>query len=257
MMRGPHAGVSLVEVIVAVALLGVQLVAWTSVFRLIAMLTSMSETLFTSGFDDSGGVCLLTFALAPLSRSVSRAGLNVPRLGRSLRQRHGISLVETLLAFALAVLVVGLTLVAASGYRRSAVRIESVHDALATRSAIPIMVRDVLAVAGASLPFGVCGLHVSPGRDRIAVEYRDVTGQGRSLEVFADLDGSGRPALYLRRPPYSKQPWIEGVTSFHVDVPESSHGDRIRAVSARVEHVVLGDAIDFRIEMPHRPCVKP
>jgi hypothetical protein len=87
-----------------------------------------------------------------------------------------------------------------------------------------------------------------------------------TVEVFAGLDGGGRPALYHRTVPHARQPWLEDVTGFRVLSGRDGNGEwrtiEHDAVThwtgLRVELAWLdGDARTYELRLPHAPCAEP
>ena len=175
---------------------------------------------------------------------------------------RGLTLVEVLVALAVGVLVLGLA--ATTGV--SARRISTVIDARATAgqraTAVPLLIGGALALAGRGLDD--CGLHVTDGDRRArarGVELGSVDAS--TIEVFAGLDGGGRPALYHRTVPHARQPWLEDVTAFEVVAARDeglawralTHDGTTRWTALRVTLAWRdGDARTYDVKLPHEPC---
>lgn len=179
--------------------------------------------------------------------------------------RRGLTLVEVLVALAIGSLV--LSLAAATG--RSSRRLSAAIDARAIAgqraTAVPQLVGGALALAGRGLDG--CGLHVADagGRARLlGIDLGDAAPE--MVEVFAGLDGGGRPALYHRNVPHARQPWLEDVTGFRVLAGLDGDG-AWRAIEhdAVTRWTVLrvelswtdGDVRTYEVGLPHAPCAEP
>lgn len=257
-MRAARAGLSIIEVMVALALLAVNLVGWAAAVRLIVVLLERTASLVVAvdvlaavEAPDVSEWCALGLLMVrlPLHRSPP------PRSRVAGAGRHGLSLVEVLVALALSGLV--LTLVA-SGFASSARLTRaalSQGDALSVRLALPALLQQTLEVAGRGVA-DVCALAIdAPGR-RLTITHVLAGGTPAADEVFAALDGGGRPALYLRRLPHPRQPWLEGVKAFEVTTIESDTDGRVEALRLEVVHTALAEALEVTISLPHRPCLE-
>jgi prepilin-type N-terminal cleavage/methylation domain-containing protein len=178
--------------------------------------------------------------------------------------RRGLTLVEVLVALAIGSLV--LSLAAATG--QSSRRLNGVIDARAIAgqraTAVPQLVGGALGLAGRGLDG--CGLHVADGGERarlLGVDLGDVAPE--TVEVFAGLDGGGRPALYHRTVPHARQPWLEDVTGFRVLAALDEDGtwrpiahDAVtRWTRLRVELTWTdGDVRTYEVGLPHAPCAE-
>ena len=174
---------------------------------------------------------------------------------------RGVSLVELLLVLAVATMVLGglaATLATASRVVRGTTQ---AVDAAAIQAVLPTLLRSLVETAGRGMS-SACGLTANKGSGRLAIR-RALTDDSIVVdEVFAGLDGGGRPALYLRRVPHARQPWVEDVTEFSVErvdivagsMPETA---RVKRVVVRVRHDALEQPLDVEIELPHRPCLEP
>ena len=179
--------------------------------------------------------------------------------------RRGLTLVEVLVALAIGLLVLSL----AAATSQSSRRVYAAIDARATVgqrvTAVPLLVGGALALAGRGLDG--CGLHVADGglRARAYGVDRD-GGQPETVEVFAGLDGGGRPALYHRTLPHARQPWLEDVTGFRVLAGRDEEGawrplehDAVtRWTGLRAElSWADGDVRTYEVGLPHAPCAEP
>lgn len=176
---------------------------------------------------------------------------------------RGFTLVEALVALLLGVLVVA---VAASG-SLSAQRLTTVLEARGTASqrttAVPALIGGALALAGRGLE--VCGIQVDDGGARLRIHGIDIgDAQASTLEIFAGLDGGGRPALYRHTPPFVRQPWLEDVVTFAVPLGRDLDGGgwrdldqdgRTRWTALRVELAWSdGDRRSYDLPLPQLPC---
>lgn len=177
---------------------------------------------------------------------------------------RGFTVAEILVALAVAAAIM-LVLSRALGASR-VVRdlVDRRATATARATAVPRLLEDALGRAGRGLE--TCGvLFGSPDRWRtLAMDLGDAGVT--TVEVFADRDGGGRPALYRRKLPWVRQPWLEDVSAFGVLEGQSTAGEwralvgdgttRWRAV--RVELAWSdGDVRTYDVRLPHAPCAVP
>ena len=179
-------------------------------------------------------------------------------------RRRGLTLVEVLVALAIGSLV--LSLATATG--QSSRRLSGVIDARAMAgqraTAVPILVAGALTLAGRGIDG--CGLHVAESGLRARVHGVDLGDAApETIEVFAGLDGGGRPALYHRTVPHARQPWLEDVTGFRVLAGRDHEGawralehDAVtRWTGVRVELTWTDrDVRVYEVELPHAPCAE-
>ena len=258
-MKGARAnGATLVEVVVALAILSLNVVGWSALVRLVVLLLQRSAALLVSvDGPDLVGMCSLgsiVIALPPRGTRWRFEGETGYTGAPRPDQPRGLTLVEVLVALALASLLFGLL---ASGFasisRFSRVALAT-GDALSVRLAVPTMLQGAVEVAGRGVSDG-CGLALDVTGRRLAIRFRSV-GQIVVYEVFAALDGGGRPALYLRRVPHARQPWLADVTSFHVVGHELDSDGRVAALSLALGHLALDELLEVRVTLPHRPCLE-
>lgn len=178
--------------------------------------------------------------------------------------RAGVTLVEVLVSLAIGTMVVGMALSTGTSTRRFA----SVLDAAATagqrRAAVPQLVGGALALAGRDGE--ACGLEVVDAGRRARVRGSEAGDDApRTREVFAGLDGGGRPALYLRTLPHARQPWLEDVTDFEVLAARDeagawrtlAHDGVTRWSRLRVSLTWRdGDVRTYDLVLPHAPCAE-
>jgi prepilin-type N-terminal cleavage/methylation domain-containing protein len=178
---------------------------------------------------------------------------------------RGLTLVEVLVALAIGSLVITL----ASATSVSSRRMHAVLDARAIAgqraTAIPQLVGGALALSGRGLDG--CGLQVLDGGRRVRVRGVDIGDTAPStVEVFAGLDGGGRPALYHRTLPYVRQPWLEDVVAFEVTEARDeagswgtvAHDASTRWTALRVTlSWTDNDVRSYELRLPHAPCAEP
>jgi prepilin-type N-terminal cleavage/methylation domain-containing protein len=179
-------------------------------------------------------------------------------------RRRGLTLVEVLIALAIGSMVITL----ASATSLSSRRMNAVIDTRATAgqrtTAVPQLVGNALALAGRGIDG--CGLQLLDDGRRVRVRGVDFgEGTPRTIEVFAGLDGGGRPALYHRTLPYVRQPWLEDVTAFEVPSAQNEHG-AWRAIdhdaSTRWSTLMVtmawtdNDVRTYELPLPHAPCAE-
>ncbi|TVR91678.1 MAG: prepilin-type N-terminal cleavage/methylation domain-containing protein [Trueperaceae bacterium] len=260
-LRGRVAGFGLIEVLVALTIVAINAVGWTATLQVVFVLVRRIGEL--SSVVDPAAVASVACGLGCLvpraaASGVGRAATCVSRR-RRLRRELGVSLIELLIALAVGAMVLGglATSIAVTG--RAARGATQAADAATVRAALPALLREVVEATGRGMP-DACGLDASAGASRLVV--RRALGDGSVVvdEVFAGLDGGGRPALYLRRVPHARQPWVEDVTAFVVERVDLAPGTALD--EARVERVVVGvshhslDApLVVEIGLPHRPCL--
>ena len=258
--RGRMSGFGLVEVLVALSIVAINAVGWIATMQLVFTLVRRIGEL--SGNVDPG---VVASAACGLGCVLPRAATSVawPNVHRrmSWRRMRGVSLVEVLLVLAVgAVVLGGLTATLATASRVVRGTTQAV-DAAAIQAALPTLLQDLVETAGRGMP-SACGLTATMGSGRLAVR-RALTGDSIVVdEVFAGLDGGGRPALYLRRVPHARQPWVEDVTEFSVQRIDLLAGsipglDRAERVVVRVAHAALELPLDVEIALPHLPCLEP
>lgn len=267
--RAVTAGFGLVEVLVATAVVALNLLGWTATLHVVLTLTRRITELGAEGDPDvvASALCALSILVPPtrVTRRLARRTAPpthrrpplTPRAGR--RAEGGLSLVEVLVALGVGTLLLaGLAATMASTSRviRGA---GTLADAAVIRASLPALVADVVTTAGRGMD-DACGLVAWEGAHELSVRRAGADGTVLEEEVFAALDGGGRPALYLRRRPHARQPWVEDVTSFRVDridhVTEPGSPPRATIVALSVAHGALGERLAFEVALPHRPCVE-
>jgi len=182
-----------------------------------------------------------------------------------MRRRAGLTLVEVLVAMAVGTVVVGLALSTGTSTRRLASVLDARAIAGQRQTAVPLLVGGALALAGRDAE--ACGLEVADAGRRARVRGVEVGGDApRTRDVFAGLDGGGRPALYLRTLPHVRQPWLEDVTGFEVVAARDEdgvwrtleHDGATRWTGLRVGLTWRdGDARTYDLVLPHAPCAEP
>lgn len=178
---------------------------------------------------------------------------------------QGLTLVEVLVALAIGALVLALAAATVHSSRRLSAVLEARAVAGQRRTAVPLLVGGALARAGRGLEG--CGLQVADEGARarvLGVDLGDAAPE--TVEVFAGLDGGGRPALYLRTLPHARQPWLEDVTGFRVLAGRDEvgawrvveHDAVARWTALRIELTWAdGDQRTYEVRLPHAPCAEP
>ena len=180
-------------------------------------------------------------------------------------RRRGLTLVEVLVALAVGSLVLSLAAATAQSSRRLSGVIDARAIAGQRKTAVPLLIGGALARAGRGLDG--CGLHVAQGGERARVHGIALGDtEPETVEVFAALDGGGRPALYHRTVPHSRQPWLENVTGFRALVGRDEdgswraidHDSVTRWTALRIELAWTdGDVRTYVLRLPHAPCAEP
>ena len=251
MRRSLRGGLTLVEVLVALAVLAVNVAGWTAALQLLlALVRGIAALTAPVDVDEVVQACALA-ALAPWRRGAAMG--RRPRQ-RFARRRRGVTLVEALVALTIGAIALGIAAaIATSAWRvdRDAQRRAEAHVA---GVALPALLAEVVQPAGRGLADGACGIEVTHAAERLVVRS---TGSGGAIvvdELFAGRDAAGRQALYLRRLPHARQPWIEDVTAFRVvDVIADHHG-RVVRVGVELMRIAPADPHRFDVDLPHRPC---
>ena len=258
-MNGARAnGATMVEVVVALAILSLNVVAWSALVRLVLLLLQRTAALLASvDGPDLVGLCALGLVAVapPVSGARRRPDLQAADVAaRRPQDGRGLTLVEILVALALASLLFGLLASGFASVSRFSRAALATGDALSARLALPTMLQQAIQVAGRGVSDG-CAMTLDASGRRLAVSFRS-GGEVVVDEVFAALDGGGRPALYLRRVPHARQPWLEEVTSFQVLDHELDADGRVTALGLTLHHLALGEPLEVRVTLPHRPCLE-
>jgi prepilin-type N-terminal cleavage/methylation domain-containing protein len=178
-----------------------------------------------------------------------------------MTRRRGFTLVEALVALVLGSLVLAVAAAGSVSVRRMAATLEARGTASQRATAVPALLGGALALAGRGLDG--CGLQVDGGGARLRMLGVESAGTATAVELFADLDGGGRPALYRRTPPFARQPWLEDVVAFAVSMGRDGdgawrrvdHDDRTRWSALRVELAWSdGDRRTYDLPLPQAPC---
>jgi prepilin-type N-terminal cleavage/methylation domain-containing protein len=249
-------GLTLVETIVAMAVLAINVVGWSALVHLVVVLLQRTAAVLELldvpdlvAMCSAGVLCVAPWRSRPTEPYGTITG---PDRGAP---RRGLTLVEMLVALAIASLLFGLVAAAFGSTSRFARAALASGDALTVRLALPTMLQQAIQVAGRGVREG-CGLGVDDSGRRLVVTSTLADGTLVVDEVFAALDGGGRPALYLRRVPHARQPWLEDVTSFRVQAHELDRDDRVASVELVLEHLALADPLAVHVTLPHRPCLE-
>ena len=179
--------------------------------------------------------------------------------------RGGLTLVEVLVALAVGILVVGVAAMTGTATRRVNAALDARATAGQRATAVPLLIGGALALAGRGVD--ACALHVTEAGHRARFLGIDLGAtEPKTVEVFAGLDGGGRPALYYRTLPFIRQPWLEDVTGFvvlaardHVGVwRDVEHDGTTRWTALRLTLAWRdGDVRTYEVPLPHAPCAEP
>ena len=245
-------GLTLVEVLVALSVLAVNVVALSGALSVAIDLTRRTEVIATSLEEGvvvppCGVLAIPWWRLRTLHRGRGR------RRARGLG-RPGFTLVEVLVALALA----GVVLLVLAAFVSGGVRASTMLTARAVdqeaRIAVPAIITDLVATAGAGITTPACAVEVDADARTLVLSRAAPDGSTRVEEVFAAVDGGGRPALFLRHRPHARQPWLEDVTSFEVVRVVRGEDGRLDALELRLVHAAASHPIDVLVPLPHRPC---
>jgi prepilin-type N-terminal cleavage/methylation domain-containing protein len=245
-------GLTLVEVLVALSVLTVNVIAISGMLLVAMDLTGRIERIATTLEEGVVVPPCGVMAIPWLSLRALRPGRDrrrALRLGRS-----GFTLVEVVVALAL----VGLLLVVLAAFVSGGLRASTMLTARAVeqeaRIALPAIITELVETAGAGIRAPECALEVAADARALVLSRVAPDGSSRVEEVFAALDGGGRPALFLRHRPHARQPWLEDVTSFEVVRVARGEDGRLDAVELRLVHAGASHPIDVVVPLPHRPC---
>jgi hypothetical protein len=179
--------------------------------------------------------------------------------------RSGLTLAEVLVALAIGILVLSLAIATSLSSRRMNAALDARAIAGQRSVAVPQLVGGALALAGRGMED--CGLQLLDGGRLVRVRGVDFGDSvTRTVEVFAALDGGGRPALYLRTLPHVRQPWLEDVVAFEVREARDgggswsavAHDGATRWTALRVTvSWADNDVRAFELRLPHAPCAEP
>lgn len=202
------------------------------------------------------------------------------------RPRAGLSLVETLIAVGIVVVVFGLLAANLGSARRAHRTVDDVSETAATLRLASELLREQLLLAGSApwpVPSSVTGVpagltpaqfvnqglrvsQVGAGHSLRLVYVDDrLTGGvvARDLTFEAGLDGQGQPQLYRRAGSGARQPWVAGVELLVVEGAIGEGGVElglgafagvpVRALRLRLE--AQGASERVVLELPHRPVV--
>jgi prepilin-type N-terminal cleavage/methylation domain-containing protein len=242
--RSRRTGVTLVEVLVASMLLAVNALAMSGVLVMAIDLTRRAEAIALE--IEEGAALPACAAACPALR---------PRRRRPRTAPVGFTLVEVLISLAVA----GVVVAAAAGFvtgglRTSAALTErAVH--IEARLAIPAILMEVVSPVGSGVDASTCALGVRDQGRLLEITRLEADGSERVEEVFAAMDGGGRPALFLRHRPFARQPFLEEVRSFEVTHVEEAPDGRVDSLSLRLVHERVPRPIEVTVLLPHRPCL--
>ena len=256
-------GFGLVEVLVAMAILSLQTMGWTAMLVLIFKLVSRVDQLST-GLDPSAVASAVCGLGLLLPRTVQCNGVPLTVRIRCASppwlRRRGVSLVEILVALAIGAMVIAGLVATLHATSRTTSEAHRVVDATVVSAVLPGLLREVMESAGRGMP-SACGLGGSVGGSRLVVRRALDDGGIVVDELFAGRDSGGRPALYLRRVPHARQPWVEDVTEFvveriDVDADATTRSVRAERVVVRIAHESLSEMLEIAISLPHQPCIE-
>lgn len=262
-MRAPsqpgfyHSGVSLVEVLIALSVLVINVLTWNATLHLLfAILRGMGT--IEAHLDEDMTFAALCGALAvPVRRMGPAMEAGEPRSSVMPRSRSGATLVEMLVAAGIATMLLVLLATTLVMARRSANAAQARSEAITVRVALPALLHETIHVAGRGVEGGgapPCPVEVMEAGRRLVL-HRVEHGELLTDEVLAGRDGGGRPALYLRRLPHPRQPWIEDVTSFSVIPIEDVPTSWVRSLHVEVEHRSLDRPLRVVVPLLHHPCI--
>ena len=258
---GPGAcsrGASLVEVLVALSVFAINLLAWHAALQLVFAMLRHMGMIEAQAAEDIAFVGLCVSAAIPPRLAPRRGVFDAAGVVRHVGvRRAGLTLIEVLIAVAISMILLGLVAASVAMARRSTAVSLAVAEAVTVRLVLPALLHDVIGVAGRGLGDGAenaCGVSVKDDGRRLELRFVE---QSVHVEehIFAARDGAGRPALYLRRLPHPRQPWIEDVTGFSVVEVDHNDATWVRAVHLVVEHASLDAPLRVAVPLLHHPCV--
>lgn len=183
---------------------------------------------------------------------------------RAIVNRHGLTLVEVLIALAIGSMVIAMASATSLSSRRMSAALDTRSIAGQRSTAVPQLVGGALALAGRGMDG--CGLQIFDAGQRVRVRGVDLGDAVPStVDVFAGLDGGGRPALYHRTLPHVRQPWLEDVVGFEVVAGRDGEGAWSAIVHDatarwRALRVTLSwtddDVRTYELKLPHAPCAE-
>ena len=261
--RTTRHGLGVVEVLVAVGILAVNVIGWSALLMLaVSLVRRIGEIGEGPGASLSASAeCGLNFIVPFVG---SRCRLGGVRRGHVVdtpvrRRRAGFTIVEVLVAAAIGAVILGSVVALTGTSSRASRAVRASADSHVVRAGVPLLVTNIVEVAGRGLDQG-CGLAAVVGDDRVVVRRVLTDGAVVEEELFAARDGGGRPALYLRRVPHARQPWVEDVTGFvvqRIEVESSAaQPARVASIVVRVTHMLLDDPLTIDVALPHRPCLE-
>lgn len=249
-------GVTLIEVIVALGVLAINLLGWHAALHVIFLLLQRASVVLDPlALPDLIAVCALGAPRWPQPYTSETVARSPQPHHRHARVHCGLTLVEVLLALALSSALLMLLAASFALTVRGTRTALGATDEMSVRLALPEMLRQAVEGAGRGVTDGCALAFANTGR-RIVLTYDIRSGERITDEVFADSDGGGRPALYVRRVPHPRQPWIEDVTSFGVVGHEVDGEGRIESARLALEHLALDEPLEVLVALPHRPCLE-
>ena len=254
--RGRLSGVSLIEVLVSLTVFTINVLAWQAMLHLVLTLLGSMSMLEAQAVEDVPFETLCGSAVMSRwrPRSVNLTTMMVTSAGP---RRRGLTLVEVLVALAIAAMILGLLMGSLAMARRSSSTALARSEAIVVRLNLPTLLIDVIQVAGrgrVGRDPTQCGIEIADAGRRLILHH-DEHGHTFTDEVFAARDGVGRPALYLRRVPHPRQPWIEDVIGFVVNAVDDFDSGWVRALHVEVEHVAHDGPLRIVVPLLHHPCV--
>lgn len=169
------------------------------------------------------------------------------------RAVQAFTLVELLVALALAALLAGLLGSTLAGGASVAGRIGRTSEAAQLRLLATSLLVAEIELAGRGIAGDGLAVELDPtgeGGDRILVRYLAEAHRAEPLFVeatfFAALDGRGRPSLYRQPDDGVRQPWLLGVTGVHVTAGRAPDGSTLTRSQLTAGATVAALEIEIR-----------
>jgi Tfp pilus assembly protein PilV len=252
-------GVTLVEVLVALVVLTLNLLGIVSAFALTVRIAHTASAVLAELRDLRPEAACLAVLLGPVRLHRPRRRHRSAADSGALRRARGLTLVELLTASAIAATVILALGAFAATTSRGASSVERRIDRELAEHGLELVFAGDVARAGEGLDPADCGIAIDHSGTRLDAYRRTTPDEEEHVTYTAGTDAQGRPALYRRTAPHPRQPWIEDVTSFTVEIPHVAAGTdppRLVAVTVVITRRGDGEPLRWTVPLPHRPCLR-